>query len=75
LTSSCCTKTATHNDFLSVTPIKAAAKQNLMYGFSVLPLAAPASSGPMLGYSLFAWHCYALPPPPDLVITLKHFLI
>ncbi len=73
---SCCTKTLAEGQLLTVSPTTTGAHQNLTDNFST-PLPQPASRYPALvvGQSLFAWHRCDLPPPPDLVLTLQHFLI
>jgi hypothetical protein len=73
---SCCQKTLASNEFLSISPTKEIAKQNSMDRFFV-PLPQPVSVPPALaaGRRLFSSHRCDLPPPPDLVITLQHFLI
>lgn len=72
----CCQKTFAQSEFVAVTSAKPAAGQAFADSLS-LPLPQPAlvSCGPMAGRCQFSWHNYGLPPPPDLVITLQHFVI
>lgn len=70
----CCKKTLAHDEF--VNPTTQDAKQNLADGFSVPLLQfAPLLPAPRESHLRFSRHRYELPPPPDLVITLQHFLI
>ncbi len=73
---SCCQKTPAPAEFIGVFPIEAFAKRNLSDGFSVpLPQLTLGSSVALWGQSPFLWFRYQLAPPPDLRITLQHFLI
>jgi hypothetical protein len=72
----CCQKTFAQEEFVGVCLVKKSDKQNLTERFSVplLPLAADPTV-PQVRRPLPSGLPYELPPPPDLVIALQHFLI
>jgi hypothetical protein len=76
LDGSCCIKTVAQSEFLSTSPTKTWARQNLMDGFYV-PLPEPVSLLVALaaGRGALSWHRCDLPPPTDLVTTLQHLVI
>ena len=72
----CCKKTPAEARPLVEPPTKAAAGDDSTDGFSLL-LTHPAFSAllPVPSFRPFSRQCYDLPPPPYLVLTLRHFII
>jgi hypothetical protein len=63
-------------EFIGLIPGNTSADHTRTVGFSALaPELVNLQTASCPGRCALSWHEYELPPPPDLVITLAHFLI
>ena len=71
----CCKRTPAEAEPLAEPPTKAAAEGDADSFSLPLPQSTPFAILPAPGQRPLSLQRYDLPPPPDLVVTLRHFII